>query len=508
MARNKYGKLLRTVAVTGCAFLINYLIQLLLTPYITNHVGIEAYGFVTLAKNFAQYAMIITMALNSFASRHIAVAYHDGNKKTANEFFSSTYYGDGMLACGLLIIALTVILFLEQVLRIPEGIVTDVKLLFLFVFLNFWLITLFTVYEAAAYIENRLDLVGAFKGLSYLVEAVVLICLYLFFPPNVYYVGIGLIAASLVVVTGNRWISGKYTPDLKVNRQDFSWRAVKRLVIDGVWTSVNSLGELLNNGLDLFVSNLMLTPLHMGQLAIAKTTHSMLYGLFVIINPAFQPMFLKSYAEKKSEELLVELKTAMKVSGMLANVAFAGFAALGLCFYQLWIPQENTRLIYELTVINCLTLIPSGPMNPLYYIYTLTLKKKFPCLVTVAGGVCNVIGMYVLIRYTSLGVKSVVWTTVAVMMVIDFITNPLYMAHVLHMPLRTFYPQIIRNVIACGVLTLTFRGLSALYMPSSWPGLAACAVIYALVGAALHLLIVFDRNDWKHALRFIKKEGK
>ena len=90
----KYIKLLRTIGVTGVAYLINYLITLFLTPYVTDNIGTEAYGFVSLAKNIAQYATYATLALNSLAGRYISVEYHRGNKDKSNTYFSSTFYGD------------------------------------------------------------------------------------------------------------------------------------------------------------------------------------------------------------------------------------------------------------------------------------------------------------------------------------------------------------------------------------------------------------------------------
>ena len=47
-----------------------------------------------------------------------------------------------------------------------------------------------------------------------------------------------------------------------------------------------------------------------------------------------------------------------------------------MAFYKLWIPNENISLIYLLTIIGNMTTIPGGPMQPLYYIYILTLKKR------------------------------------------------------------------------------------------------------------------------------------
>ena len=72
---NKVKRLIITIVTSGMATLLSFLISFTLTPYITNKLGVEAYGFVTLAKNFTQYASIITIALNSYASRYITVSY-------------------------------------------------------------------------------------------------------------------------------------------------------------------------------------------------------------------------------------------------------------------------------------------------------------------------------------------------------------------------------------------------------------------------------------------------
>lgn len=501
---NKYIKLLRTIVVSGGALLLNGMIALLLAPLISSTVGTEAYGFVSLGKNIAQYAVIIASALNSFAARYIVIAYHKHDLDEANTYFSSTVLGDFLLGTGLFAVGLVFIAVMEKVLQIPPAIVVDVKLLMLFVFVNFWVTTMATAFSAAGHIKNKLDTVGAFKALAYVCEALVLVAFYTFLPPRVFYVGIGLTIMSLVVAVSNGWLCRRYTPELKVQRKHFSWKAIKRLVMDGVWSTLNSLGDMLNQGLDLLICNLMLTPLAMGQLALSKTFYSIFAGMFILVGQAFEPLYLKSYAKGDKEALLGDLKFAMKLSGMLSNIFFAGFVALGMAFYKLWIPGEDIALIYALTVIGNMTTIPGGPMQPLYYIYILTLKKKLPTLITIGGGLFNVISMYFLIRYTSMGIYAVVWTTVFVMFVINFITNPLYMAHVLQLPWWTFYPNILRNVLSCGVMVAVFKGLSLLYTPSSWVTLVLSAVVLLALGAALHLTIVFNRRDWQQVIRMLK----
>ena len=47
--------------------------------------------------------------------------------------------------------------------------------------------------------------------------------------------------------------------------------------------------------------------------------------------------------------------------------------------------------------------VVEGPIYPLYYIYTLTVRNKIPCIITVIGGILNVAGMAILVKYSSLG---------------------------------------------------------------------------------------------------------
>lgn len=63
------------------AILVKYAINFLTTPYVTNNIGVEAYGFVSLANTFTSYIDLISIALNSFASRYIAIAYHQNDLK-------------------------------------------------------------------------------------------------------------------------------------------------------------------------------------------------------------------------------------------------------------------------------------------------------------------------------------------------------------------------------------------------------------------------------------------
>lgn len=486
--------------------ILSFLINFILTPYITKTIGTEAFGFVSLANNFTSYAVIITIALNSYAARYITIEYHRDNKVCANQYYSSVFFADIFLASIIFIISSLFILNLEKVLNISIGLIISVKVLFFLIFVNFYLITVGNVFTTATYIKNRLDLTGIFKVISNIIEIFIFLILFSFGSPNICYIGIGILISSIVVVFTNYMLTRKLTPDLKLNVKNFSFTSVKILVFNGVWNSINSLGNTLNSGLDLIICNLMLSALSMGQLAIAKSISVIFTSLYQLISQPFQPLFLKSYADNKKGQLIKDLKFSMKLSGFFSNLAFAGFVGLGVAYYKLWIPNQNINLIYKLTVITILTSVLEGAVNPLYYIYTLTVKNKIPCIITIIGGLLNIGGMYLLIKYTNLGVYAIVWTTAVILTFINLVTNPLYMTYCLKVKWYTFYPSIFEHIFSCIVMSVVFKVISNLINPQTWIALIFTALLCCIVGAVIHIFIVLNSSEKKRIFNVFKRK--
>lgn len=181
----------------------------------------------------------------------------------------------------------------------------------------------------------------------------------------------------------------------------------------------------------------------------------------------------------------------MKISGLVSNLAFAGFCALGKVYYKLWIPDQDIELIYVLSVISVLSGVLDGAITPLFYIYTLTVKNKIPCLITITGGVLNVLGMYVLVKYTDMGVYSIVITTAIIMLFIEGVTNPIYMSKCLNINVGVIYKPLFMHIVSCLVMTAAFRLIAIIVDPMTWVGLIVTAVLMVVVGVVIHFGIVF-----------------
>ena len=495
-----------TFLISVIAMAVNYLIMFLLTPYITTYLGTEAYGFVSLAKTVSNYGIIITGCLNTYAARYITIEYHKGDFKKANSYFSSVVFANlGMLAI-VVVFAFLFITKLQLFIRIPNDLVHDVKILFSLDILNYMLVAFANTFTASAYINNRLDKLEIIKLITYVSEAVVLVLLFYFLPPKVYYVGIGLLFSTTVLGILNYILCKKETPELAVSYRSYSWSAVKDLVLSGIWNSINSVGNLLNSGLDLWVSNLMLSAISMGQLSIVKTVSTILSTIEQLISRPFQPYLLKHYSEKNTKGLINIFKLEIKVSGFVCNMVATALICFGTAYYTLWTPGQDINLLYSITVVTVIGFMIEGMIQPLFYTYTLTLKNKIPCYVTILSGLFNVLGMYILLKFTDLGLYAVVGTTTVLGFINYLFFTPLYTAHCLNVKWYTFYPEIIR-VICSEIPILLISGfLFRNSVPESWLKLAVFIIAMCVVAAPIYLVCVFNIKEMKLVVNRMRKK--
>ena len=491
--------LLVTLLTTGAATLLAFAINFFVTPFITEILGVEAYGFVSLANTFIGYAGIVTTALDSFATRYIAIEYHKGNAAKAEGYLSSLFFANLILSIGIFLIMLPLCLNPSVLLDVPPELSSDVSYLFILAFSNFLVLTASSSFSAAAYIKNRLDYYGVFQTLSYLVEAAFLVFVYTAFSPHTWYFGLALFLSSIVLLFGNLYLYKRFIPELKVSLSFFSWTYVRDLFSVGVWSSINSLGNTLNSGIGLLVANVLLSSVAMGQLAIAKTFSTVFTRLYQLVSQAYYPMILKAYSENNMGHLLNYFKQAMNCTGSIAAIMFAGFFALCPAFYSLWVPSQDVSVLYPLTMLVMVYALVEGPVQPLYYVYALTLKNKFPTVVTVIGGILNVLLMIPLVTSGGLGVFGVPLVTAIVMVIISFITNPLYMSHCLGVSPLTFYPPIMRAMTSCIVCCLVFEVTTIAINPASWISFILAALICLVFGVAICLLIGLD-SDTRNSL--------
>lgn len=156
--RGKNKQMAINMLASLIAFMVGLGIRFFLTPYIVSTLGSEAYGFIGLSLNILSYTSLITIALNSMAGRFVTIRYVEKDFTVANQYFSSVYYSNLILAVIILLIGIGLVLFLEYLIEIPVSLIIDVKFLFILLLLNTIINLVMEVWCGATFIKNRLDL--------------------------------------------------------------------------------------------------------------------------------------------------------------------------------------------------------------------------------------------------------------------------------------------------------------------------------------------------------------
>ncbi len=501
----KSKKLGITLLANVVAFAVNMGINFFLTPFIVGRVSAEAYGFVSLANNFSGYAQVITVALNSMAGRFFTIEYHKGNKKAANEYFTSVLFANGVLSLFLAVSSVVCVLFLGDFLHVSAVSISDIMALFSLVFAAFIVTLIGTTYSVSTFAADRLDLAARRNIESYMIKAVMLISLYLIFEPHVYYVGLVSFVMSLYLLAANVRYTKKLLPDIHVDRKHFNIGKIITLLKVGVWNSIARLGNVLNDGLDLLIANLFVGGPAMGALAVAKVLPTAITVLISTVNSIFLPGITIAYAKEAREEVLGHVRREIVILSMLSNAAFCVLAVAGQEFFTLWVPAQDAGLLHILSLITIAGLMVNGGIQCMFNIYSVVAKPKIPCLITVFTSLLCIGVVFVFIKTTNLGIFAIAGcSSLASILRSIFFYIP-YAAKCIDVKTRFFMQPVTLNVLSL-LLSIGCGYLLRLLMPlDSWLHLAvfSCALIF--VATMMNIVIATTKKEKAMMLHYTAK---
>lgn len=490
------------------SFVITLGISFLLTPYITNKLGTEAYGFVSLANNFVSYAAIATLAINSMASRFVSISYHKKNYEEANQYFNSVLFCNFLLILFLLIPSIFVIVFLQNIVVISTELIFFVKILFGLVFINFFLGLINTTFSVATFIKNRVDLSNLRTMESNLIKALLMILLFYLFGANIIFVGIATLCSTVYLLIFNIFYTIKLIPEIKIKKSFFEFKKVVTIFMSGIWNTVTKLGQVLSDGLDLLVSNWFVSPFAMGQLAISKTFSTCISTLTSNLSYVFQPNMTYYYALNDTEKEINEIKFSMKITAFFTNVLLAGIIVFGISLFKLWIPNQNIKIIYLTTLVTIIGTIVGSTINTLFNVFTITNKLKINSLVTLGQGFLNIIIVFILLKLNvAPGYEIVIISGVSVFTSIlkNLTFTPMFSAKCLKVKITTFYSTIFSGILSAITLMIVFFIISKQFDINNWLELIIVAVLCGFVGIIINYFVLFNRNQRIEFLKSLKK---
>lgn len=480
------------------SFVINLLINFILTPYVTAKVGKSVYGFVNMAFQTTSYVTIFTAALNTMVGRYITINLSKKDYKSANTYFSSVIVANALVSAVLILPSVAGVLFVDRWLDVPVEHVADVRILFGFIFAAFLCSLVTQFYGVSTYAVNRLDLSAKRTIENNFLKALLLAGCFMMLSPKVWYIGLANFVCGFYTIITNVYYTKKLTPQLKFQRALVKFSAIKELISVGIWNSVLQLSNTLINGCDMLISNWFVSAAGMTLMGFAKTVPTYVISMISLVAGSFAPQMTLVYGKGDMEEFVKKTQSAIKVCGFLCSVPILGFLAFGTEFFELWLYSLNSGEIHTVQVLSIMILLQTVfdvYIYPLYTVNSITCRLKVPVLVSLGIGVANIVGSVLLCAYTSLGVYAIQIVSSVLLTLRVFFFAPIYAAHILEQKWYTFYQPLLRGVAASVICLVLFSGYRNLVQIDSWLKFIVCMIPCAIVGYAVNYVVVLNGEE-------------
>ena len=458
----------------------------------------NSYGFVNIANQFVQWAQVVVSALNTLASRYITIHLHKGEEQEASEYFSSVFFANMFMAAVFLVPAVFVIVFIDRMFQVPAGVLGDVQILWAFVFLNFFISIITSVFSTSTYSMNRLELSSIATIVTELARLGVLYIAYRFFSPYLFYIGVASVVSTSLMAFANAGFTKKLLPGIKITVKNFRLDKVKELVSLGAWNSVTRLGQMLLDGLDTIIANIFINPEAMTILSLAKVVPTTLSSLMGTMVGVFAPSITIAYAKGDKKELMDTLKSSNRIMIFMMSIPIAFVTAYGDKFFRLWLSYKTAAEVKEIYVLSVLTMgvfFVRASIQVLYQVFIITKKIKLNSIVIVASGVITTTIVFVLLNTTNLGLYAIAGVSVVVGLIRNMVFTPIYAAKCLEVKWTTFYGDIFMGLASIGIITVVAM-LSKLVLPmDNWITFFLCGGFMGCVALVLNFFIVLRKAE-------------
>jgi len=486
---------------------VSAIINFFLSPYIIKTIGEEANGYVQLANNFVTYASLITIALNSMASRFVSLYYNSGDKNKAEIFYASTFYANILIILVLSVFFGYVLYNLENFINIYNISVFEVKVLLLFVIINFFLSQIASILTIYMFVVNKIYYYNVLTMIGTILRAILLYVCFFLYGSKIYFITFTSCILSIFLILIYIYLKRKSSFNLKISFNKFKFYAVKQLISSGIWNTINQCGNILMTGTDLLIANWFIGATEMGILAISKTIPTYIIQVAQSINTSITPGLLISFTKGK-DELIFQLNRMIKISSLILVVPITIFCIYSFYFYSLWVPTINPLKLSLLSILSIFYLIPLSGTQILYNVFTVENKLKLNSITFLITGILNILLVYLLTKYTSAGIYAIAGTSTILTFFRNIIFLVPYATKLIGLKWNYFYKSISLSLLCCVITILCSLPCIVLLEIKTWGILIISILITLLVSFLFSSIIILGKREIKSILTKIYSERK
>lgn len=467
----------------GAQFLA-ILINLLATPYIIRHLGIDSFGLVGVINTLVSFMAIATTSLTSTVGRNLTLAVEHHEFEKANKEISTAVYSLLSLFAVFFLPLCALSIYIDRLIIVPDMLVSGTRVLFLLGFLSFIFTTLSGPFGAAMFVRNRLDLFSCASLVRTVFFISIIVALFSTVEASLVTYGIALLAGSILLCLLHLWSHRYLLPGIEISMCWFDRTILRGIVSLGGWMMVAQIGGLLFLQTDLLVANRILGTTAAGQFAAISVISLQMRSLASLVSGLFAPNQTAIWARGEVTAFSAYLFQSIRLTTLFIALLVGIFCGSAREILTVWLGKEFAPLASVAIMLTAYLVISLGVM-PSWNAVLAIGKVKVPAIVTLVMGIGNVLLAIVLAR--KMGLMGIAMSGGIMLTLRNTIFTPWYVARACNINLWAFWRNMCIGVIFGSATYCISLGITTLMHPENMTTLLL-SLLFSTVLSSLLLL--------------------
>ncbi|MGB3065744.1 oligosaccharide flippase family protein [Sphingobacterium thalpophilum] len=406
---SEQGQVKKNLLFNILSLVANVGVGIIYTPYLVKSLGLIAYGVVPLALIINQYVSVLTGSLTSALTRFYSIALQRNDLKEASKYISTSL----IVVAGIIVVLIGPLYYLVQhvdaVFTIPNNLVESAKILFLFTMISFGVSLISSVFNITLYAYNRLDYMNIIKIFRISLKLGFVILLFTCLEKDIAYVGIANFLTEFVILIFSIYAFVRFTKgSVRVNVKLFDSASLSLLSAMASWVIVQQLGDTMLYRIDNIIVNKFWSTKESGILGAFTELGTYTMIISSVIGSLFGPLILQAYSREDHDTVRkMTLDRSVGVGVMVAVMIgiICGFSPIIL---KVWLGADFVA--YNQWLYLKLFLVPFYSAAGVFAFASRAWNRvRIPAIWTVLLGVLNLGIVWLIAKYGSGGLESVVY---------------------------------------------------------------------------------------------------
>ena len=484
------GKTLWNALFRFGAQFVAILVNILATPYIIRHLGVESFGIVGVINTLISFMAIATTSITSTVGRNLTIAVERHEYDTAHKEISTAVFGLFRLFAISFLPLCALSLCIDRFIVMPAALISGARVLFLLAVLSFGLTTLSGPLGAAMFVRNRLDLFSGASLARTLFFIAVIVALFSTVGASLVTYGIALLAGSLLICLLHLWSHRHLLPGISIARHGFDRTILRGIMSLGGWMMVNQIGVILFLQTDLLVANRILGATAAGQFAAISVISLQMRALASLVSGLFAPNQTSLWARKDEAAFSAYLFRSIKLTTLFIGLLVGIFCGSAREILSIWLGKEFAELAPVAIMLTAYLVITLGIM-PSWNAVLAVGKVKVPAVVTLIMGIGNV--LLAIILASKMGLVGIALSGGVMLTLRNVIFTPWYIARTCKTNFLEFWEKLgPGTILGCATYSISLY-CNNIMLPTSMTMLLLSLFVTTFFGGLL--LLFFGAND-------------